>query len=232
MATVQTQDLLPVRSRVSWAAILAGAVTALAVYLLLSTLGVALGFSVSGRVGDEELGIGVATWAIISTLVSLFLGGMVASQCTVGENKMEAVIYGLIVWGVVFAMLLWLMAGGIRIGFNAVMGVASSPGNSVLAARLTDRDLEAAGFRQEEIAQRRAEFDRLRASLTDEVRNAAQDPRAAKAAWWTFGGLLLSMLAAIAGSLTGSGPTLAIADVRIRQTIMGLVRPHGQPAPR
>ena len=39
---VQVQDLLPVRSRVSWGAILAGVMTSIALYFLLSVLGVLL----------------------------------------------------------------------------------------------------------------------------------------------------------------------------------------------
>src|SRR5262245_51104205 len=113
MATaIETQDVLPVRSRVSWGAIFAGAVVALTVYLLLSSLGVALGLSVSGRVDGQNLAIGAGIWAILSTLISLFLGGWVASQCTAGETRGEAAVYGVVVWGIFFAALLWLAAGG------------------------------------------------------------------------------------------------------------------------
>lgn len=223
MSTVQTQDVLPVRSRVSWSAIFAGAVVALATYLLLSTLGVALGFTVSSQVGDKELSIGVVTWAVITTLVSLFLGGLVTSALAVGETKTEAAIYGIIVWGVVFASLLWMLAGGVRLGFNAVMGVASTPSATVVTARLTDRDLEAVGFTPQEITDRRAQFDQLRArnqNLSTEMRNVAEDPRTIQAAWWTFGGIFLSMLASVAGALTGSGPTLTLAAARVRATIL------------
>lgn len=222
MATVETKDLLPVHSRVSWSAILAGAVMALAVYLLLSVLGVALGLSVSGQVGDKTLGIGAATWAVVTILLSLFLGGCVTSQCTVGESKAEAITYGVIMWGVVFALLLWLMAGGVRIGFNAVMGVASTPAATAVANRLTDEDLRAAGFTPEQITTYRSQFDQLRArseNLPAEIRGVATDPRATAAAWWTFGGILLSMLAAVAGALVGSGPNLILAGLTVRSPV-------------
>jgi ABC-type transport system involved in multi-copper enzyme maturation permease subunit len=98
METVQTQDLVPVRSRISWSAILGGAVVAMAIYLLLG----ALGLTLTDRVGSQELGMGAAVWAVATLLVSLFVGGFVTSQCTVGESKTESTIYGVIVWGVVF----------------------------------------------------------------------------------------------------------------------------------
>lgn len=216
MSTVQPQDLLAVRSRVSWGAIFAGAVTALAVYLLLSTLGVAIGFSVSDRATDQQLGIGAAVLAIFSTLVSLFVGGYVASQCSVGENKQEAMIYGVIVWGVVFAMLLWLMAGGVRVGFNAVVGLASTPAANTVVNRMSDEDLRNAGFSQDEINASRAKFEQLQTRMHE----AASSPATTYAAWWTFAGLLLSMLASVAGALAGSGPTLTLAGLRVRTAVV------------
>jgi hypothetical protein len=223
MSAVQAQDLVAVRSRVSWGAIFAGAVTALAVYLLFSTLGVAVGFSVSDSVGDRELGIGATIWAIAAMLISLFLGGWVSSQCSVGENRQEAVVYGIIVWGVMFAMLLWLMAGGIRIGFNAVMGVMNAPAAGAMASRLSDDELRAAGFTQEQVDSLRGQFERLRAraqNLPNEMRAAAQSPNTSAAAWWTFAGIALSMLASIGGALAGSGPTLTFGGIRLRTGVL------------
>jgi hypothetical protein len=211
---------------VSWGALFAGTVVALAVYLLLSVLGVALGLSISPQVGDRELGIGAIVWAILTMLLSLFIGGCVASQCTVGENKTEAVIYGIVVWGMVFAALLWMMASGVRVGFNALIGVASTPVAQQMAqqvSRLSDEDLRGAGFSDEQINNFRAQFEQLRnrgQNLSAEMRRAAEDPRSMAAAWWTFGGVFLSMLAAIGGALAGSGPTLELAAVRIRSAIV------------
>src|SRR5690349_4557248 len=120
--SVRAEDLLPVGSRVSWGAILAGAVVALAVYLVLTLLGSAVGLSVSDDVRSGTLGTGAAVWAILSTVVALFLGGWVTSQTTVGENKTEAIIHGVIMWGVVLFLMLWLVSTGLRTGFNALWG--------------------------------------------------------------------------------------------------------------
>lgn len=238
MSTIHTEDVLPVNSRVSWSAIFAGTFVALAVYLLLSVLGVALGLSVSGQVGDRELGIGATVWAIATTLIALFAGGCTASQVTVGENKLEAVIYGVIVWGTVFALLLWMMASGVRVGFNALIGLASTPVAQQFAQQastLSDADLRNAGFTDEQINSMRGQFEQLRnrsQNMSEEMRRLAQDPRATQAAWWTFGGLLLSMLAAVGGSLAGSGPTLRLASVRLRSTVLGARGETHHPAGR
>src|SRR5438270_277621 len=106
---VQVQDLLPVRSRVSWGAILAGVMTSIALYFLLSVLGVAIGATVTYRNGDvADISLAAAIWAIITLMLSLFAGGCVASQCTVGETKGESVIYGVVLWGTMFSLLVGL----------------------------------------------------------------------------------------------------------------------------
>jgi hypothetical protein len=225
MATVESHDLLPVRSRVSWGAIVAGAFTALAVYLLLWSLGAALGLSFVNNVSDQTLGVGAGIWAVATTLLALFLGGWVASQCTAGENKLEAIIYGVVVWGVFFGILMWLMASGVRMGFNALMGVASTP---AVSRQITDEDLRASGFTPAQITDMREQFDKL----GTQVREVAADPRASTAAWWTFAGILFSMAAAVVGSVLGSGPTLMLAALRVRSTTVAVSPPRETTIPR
>jgi hypothetical protein len=224
MAAIHTEDVTGVRSRISWAAVLAGAVVTLATYLLLGALGVALGLTFNQNVGDQELGIAAAAYAVISLLLALFAGGCVVSRCTAGENTTEAILYGVVLWGVVFAAMLWMTAGGIRMGFNAVMGIATSPAAGVVATRMSDADLKASGLTDEQIKSVQAQFDRMRAradNLPAEVRDAARDPRTTAAAWWTFAGLLLSMGAAIGGALLGAGPNLLLTTLRVRTTGVG-----------
>ncbi len=128
---VDAEDLLPVSSRISWGAILAGAVLALALYFLLTLLGAAIGLAVSDDASAGALGTGAAIWAVVVTALCLFAGGYAASHFTVGENKAEAAVYGALVWAVVFAMLLWLMASGVRAGFGAMVSVATAGGAAV-----------------------------------------------------------------------------------------------------
>ena len=80
-ATLRAEDLVPVRSRVSWGAIFAGAVLALAVYLILTLLGGAIGLTVSDNVRTDTLKTGGAIWAILATAIALFVGGWVTTQC-------------------------------------------------------------------------------------------------------------------------------------------------------
>lgn len=118
-------DLVSVRSRVSWGAIAAGAMIALSIYIILSMLGVALGIEAAVRGVDNRLGAGAAIYSIVSLLLAMFFGGWATSRLAVGESKLEAVLYGLILWGVLFLGMLWLLSAGVRAGFGGVVGAAS-----------------------------------------------------------------------------------------------------------
>jgi hypothetical protein len=179
-ASIRSEDLLPVRSRISWGAIFAGAVMALAAYLVLTLLGSAIGLTVSDDVRSGTLGVGAAIWAILSTGVALFLGGWVTSQTTVGENKREAVVHGVIMWGVVLGMMLWLVSTGLRAGFNAMWGVASFTNT---AARNTTTDDWEAAARRAGVPQERIDDVRRRAAdAPADARQAVEDPANRKAA--------------------------------------------------
>jgi hypothetical protein len=117
-------DVMPVRSRVSWGAIAAGAMVALAIYFVLTLLGIAVGLEVAVR-RDVSLGAVAALYSIFALLVSMFFGGWAVSRLAVGESKLEAVLYGIILWGVLFVGMFWLIGMGVRVGFGAMMGMAS-----------------------------------------------------------------------------------------------------------
>lgn len=158
----RAQDVLSVRSRVSWAAIFAGAMVSLSIYFLLTLLGVALGLEVAMRRGTDSLGAGTAIYSIFALLISMFFGGWATSRLAVGESKLEAVLYGLILWGLLFVGMFWLVGQGVRIGFGAMAGLASGAvtiaddavavsgtNASDLSARLVDRyntDLSSENF--------------------------------------------------------------------------------------
>ena len=220
-ATLRAEDLVPVRSRVSWGAIFAGAVLALAVYLILTLLGGAIGLSVSDNVRTDSLKTGGAIWAILATAIALFVGGWVTTQCAVGENKTEAVVHGVIMWGVVLAMLLWLMATGIRAGFNAMVGMANV--GSAAARNTTTEDWEAAARRSGVPQATINEWRQKAADAPAETRRAVEDPAnqqaaletATQATWWTLLGTLLSMAASVAGALVGAGPTFRLRAIGV-----------------
>lgn len=229
---VGVEDVVGVRSRVSWPAILAGSVSALALSFLLTLLGGAIGLSVRDTADGRAIGVGAAAYAIVVTALSLFVGGFVASQLTSGENKKEATLYGLFVWAAVFAMLLFLVAGGVKAGFGALVGVATA-GSAVAdttARNTSQEDVEGmfrrAGYNQQQID----EFKEKVRNAPADARATAEDPAtkqkaeqaaretaevATRVTWWTFAGALFSMLAAAAGGYVGAGPTFRLFAVPV-----------------
>ena len=72
-------------ARISWGAIFAGAIIALATQLVLTLIGTAVGLAtLNPETGQNPsgttLGIGAGVWLVISSLVSLFLGGYIAGR--------------------------------------------------------------------------------------------------------------------------------------------------------
>ena len=193
--------------------ILAGSVLALSLYFLLALLGSAVGFSISDKVTAHNLGNGAAVYAVVVTAVCLFFGGYVASQLTTGENKVEGSLYGIFVWATVLAMLMWLMASGVKVGFNSLIGIATA--GKVAADNTRPGDWEASA-RQAGVPQERLDEWRQKAKdAPAAARQAAEDPQNQQAAadaatrvtWYAFFGAWVSMMAAAAGGYVGSGPT-------------------------
>lgn len=187
--TVTPSDVSSVGTRVSWAAVLAGAVVALTTYVTLTMFAFAIGVTAAQHISNQEFAIGAAVIATVSLIGSLFLGGYVASQTTAGETRKEAVIYGVLVWGALFG-LMFLAGNTLAVGF----GTALQP---ITQANRAQAPSEA------EIQKMSGE-DRTKYDQTVFATKA----NAMTVAWWAFGTLVLSLLAAIGGSLAGAGPEL------------------------
>lgn len=218
MDKVGVEDVMPVGSRVSWGAIVAGGVIALAVYLVLTLLGGAIGLSIDDSVSAQTLGTGAAIWAIATTIIALFAGGWVTSQCVVGESKGEGILHGVIMWGLVLFMTLWLVSAGMRAGFSAMWGLASFTTNAAQATDVSWTEAaHRAGVSQTTINEWQQEARTAPAEArqaTDPATLQTVDRYATSATWYTLLGTLLSMAAAIGGAYLGAGPTFHLLTVR------------------
>ncbi len=192
--SLKATDLLAVKSRVSWGAISAGAMVALAVYFLLSLLGLAVGIEMAMRRGiDRPVQAGTAIYSLLTLLLSMFLGGWTVSRLAVGETKLEAVLYGVILWGVLFVGMFWLIGAGIRVGFGSILSGAvavnsDDPSNAMSQGAVTsliDRynsnlggdkfvdDLKKAGVDQEQA-------QKIQKTLKDRLDTLKNDPASLK----------------------------------------------------
>src|SRR5687767_1869145 len=89
--------------KISWGAIFGGAVAALGIWALLYAFGLALGLSAvdpndPGSIRGSSIFTGI--WSILSPLIALFVGGMVAGHSAGIMTRLGGGLHGLVMWGV------------------------------------------------------------------------------------------------------------------------------------
>lgn len=126
--------------RISWASIWAGVLVAAGLMLLLAALGVAIGVT-SVDPGDTDpgkFGAGAAAWAATSLLLSLFLGGLVATLTGAIYDRTTGLVEGVLVWVVSVLLFGWLATTGISMvaggAFKLVTGIGAAAGMAAGAA--------------------------------------------------------------------------------------------------
>ena len=151
MATMMTDGVSPrddlrvgkTPTRLSWGAIFAGVVIAIAVQLVLGILGTGIGLTmvdpVEGTTPNATgFGIGAGVYWLITTVLALGAGGYCAARVAGVHERFDALVHGLVVWGVTLILTLYLLTsavGGIIGGaFRTVGAVAGAAGSSVSAA--------------------------------------------------------------------------------------------------
>jgi hypothetical protein len=197
-AEADPRDWMSVGSRVSWGAVLAGAVIALATYIVLTLLALAIGLSAGDRGQAEGSRVAAAVTAAVILLIGMFVGGYIASRATAGEQPAEAAAYGVLVWG---ATLLLLLAAGMGSALGFVRGMAR--GDAVANAQQMQQRLNLTEQQTQQYT-----------AMLQEARGPGEGVSAQAAAWWSFAGVALSLLAAVGGGLLGAGPELVLRKFR------------------
>ena len=117
-------------SRVSWKSIFAGALTAVAIGIVLALLGVALGFTVVDPLDASPfsgVGLTFGIWTLISGVVSLVAGGFVGGMFA-GDR---GCVHGFLVWALV--LLLGVFSTSIAAGM-AIQSIGNLVGSGMTAA--------------------------------------------------------------------------------------------------
>lgn len=145
----QDETLKTLKNRITWSAIFAGIVLALAIEALFNLLGLGLGLSAFTPDPDTlaNLGVGSVIWLIISGIISMFIGGWVAGKL----SGIEGTLHGLVVWGfatLLIFMLITTTTGAIISGTANMIGkgvsltsqaaVTLGKGATQIAPQLTD----------------------------------------------------------------------------------------------
>jgi hypothetical protein len=122
------------RSRISWGAVLAGAVVASATALLLSLLGAAFGL---GSISDlqtasgDTAARGTGIWIILDLALSMALGGYVASRLSGTHSHLDGELHGITMWGAAILLGAWAFVhavGGVMslVGFDVGPAIGSA----------------------------------------------------------------------------------------------------------
>jgi hypothetical protein len=173
--------------RLSWTAVIAGALLAIAVHVVLGLVGAALGLAAAPS-DSKALGAGAAAWAILTPFVASLLGAWLACRMSGAADKETAYLHGILVWCIGLVAGALFLTGTLASG--AMTAGTAASGNARVVERATRGDAAATS------GQRAARDARARSE------DAARDAAA------TTAGAALASLAGLLGAIVGSGLTM------------------------
>jgi hypothetical protein len=140
-AAIAASSAPALAERVSWGAVVAGAVIALAVLTVLNLIGLAMGlYAVDAS--DENLGAGLASgltgiWWAISSLIALFVGGWVAGKLAGNPNTLVSGIHGAAVWAGATLLAIFTVTSAMSAAFTGAAGIVGRAAQTAATAANT-----------------------------------------------------------------------------------------------
>jgi len=196
---------------VSWRAIFAGIFVALAVEVLLTLLGFAVGLSAfePTRGVLKGIGLGLGLWLILTAIASVFAGAYFGARVAGDPWRGDGVAHGVMVWAGFLLISLWLMGAGAG---KLVSGASGLSANSVGAqgdadnaiAMLIDMGYSPSDARQiveQNMPSARGGSD-SRADTTKDAKKISS--AGAVGSWVAFGVALLSLVGGALGGMLGA----------------------------
>jgi hypothetical protein len=197
---------------VSWRAIFAGIAVALAVDVLLTLLGFAVGLTAFEPTAGaaKGVGMGVGIWLIITAIASVFAGAYFGSRVAGDPWKGDGVAHGVMVWAGFTIISLWLVGSGLGKALNSAAGLAgksasvlmqpdvrSQVGGAMMEHGYNPADAARGGRAVPPQAQQQAEDAAKKAADTAATGGAI-------ASWIGFGISLLSLIGGAIGGMLGA----------------------------
>jgi hypothetical protein len=116
--------------RLRWSAVFAGTVCGVGFWMLLQLLGLGIGLA-AVDVGDAEslrgVGVGTTVWSLVSPLIAMFFGGVLAGKLAQTYDRKVAAVHGLLMWAITsivgLCATIWIVAM-IATGAARTSGVA------------------------------------------------------------------------------------------------------------
>jgi len=212
---------------VSWRAILAGIVVALAVDVLLTLLGFAVGLTAfEPRAGVlKGVGMGLGIWLILTAIASVFAGAYFGSRVAGDPWKGDGVAHGVMVWAGFLILSVVLVGSGAGKVLSSAAGLAGTAASKLSSPDGQDQavsGLMSMGYSRAEAEQMLGQSDQgaegvpsPRATIRDPAQQQRAQDTAKKAAddaakggavasWIAFGIALLSLAGGALGGMLGA----------------------------
>lgn len=193
-APVTTGPVIEYHDVVRWGPIFAGIVVAIVAQLLLSALGAAVGGFAAGEATPGAIGTSLGIWAVISLLISLFLGGWTMAAACGPMGKKTAMLNATIMWATTLVISGWLLASGVSGTFGVLVASAGGAAGEVLNQVQQPGGIDVPS--QEQVSQAIPNVSPQEA--------AAYAANAARAGMAFLVGALLGLVAALVGATVGA----------------------------
>ena len=220
----------------SWGSVLAGTIIAFATQIVLTLIGAAIGFAtLNPATGDSPtaaaLGSGAGIWLIVTSLLSLFLGGYIAARLA---GRSTGWLHGLTTWATFSLATLMLLASAA----GQLIGAASGLTNFAVSNSDKASQVQLPAVAQQQLDQLKAQVGQtadqatVQAQATDPQTRDAQardlGQKAAKGSAAGTGAAALAMIlgaiaAAIGGKVGQRDPRLELDEIEPAHTNGGTV---------
>jgi hypothetical protein len=210
---------VPLRDRIRWGPIIAGVVTAFAILLFLTVLGIALGLSALSGDNDnnpQTWGTAAGIWGGLSLLVAFFFGGWMAARAAATLSESDGPLNGFITGAATLLLLLWLATTALTgaLGFFATTVSNLAGAAAPVAIQAVDQGAVPAS------TQTAAAVPTAAAAVPTEVAQAAQQASetasraAGPGAWGTTIAIILAIGAATLGGMVGRNERMVLPGSR------------------
>src|SRR5215217_1246484 len=210
---------VPMRDRIRWGPIIAGVVTAFAVLLFLTVLGIALGISALGGDDDPQTwGTAAGIWGGLSLLVAFFFGGWMAARAAATLSESDGPLNGFVTGAATLLLLLWLATTALTGALGFFASTVSNLAGAAAPVAMEAVDQGAVPPQTQTAVDQAA--DNPEAAVPDQVEQTAQQAAdtASKAAgpgaWGTTIAIILAVGAATLGGMVGRNERMVLPRSR------------------
>lgn len=198
-----------VKSSVYWGSIFAGVVAGMITQVVLSLLGLAIGFHAfePAQHNYSGLGIGSSVWLLLSALISGFAGGWVATALANVSTRFDGLMHGILSWGVFMVIAFYLFGSGagtvIGGAFNLSSAALSGASQGVAETASRTQGMSAVREQANVLAQQMQQPATESEVRQQRIQQEQAADTASKATWGAFIIAVLSLTASACGGLLG-----------------------------